>query len=150
MWIPRPAGKVTHEGPLVATSRITSQCVCVQRRVILRPQRPSGAQQAVWGVQGIESSGSLSPFPPLPSCTISNLRLSVLCLFFLETGLSANLQILSHSLYIVTWPGHHTNLWLQGPGLPSRGLVSDNLVGSTWPSVCPGPIICGQGTGRQR
>ena len=50
-WLPRPAGHMTHEGPLVAMSRITFQCVCVHRYVILRPQRP-GALQAASGVQG--------------------------------------------------------------------------------------------------
>lgn len=51
-WLSRPAGQVTHEGPLVAMSRITFQCVCVHRCVILRPQRPSGALQAASRVQG--------------------------------------------------------------------------------------------------
>lgn len=58
-WQPSDAS-----GTLVATSRITFPCVCVQRRVILRPQRHSAAEQAAWA--GTGQSVVRQPVPCVP------------------------------------------------------------------------------------
>ena len=65
------------------------------------------------------------PLPTSAQLTISNTHLSVLSLFSLETHFSANLQILSHSLYLIALPCQYTKLQPQGPGLPRLGVVSE-------------------------
>lgn len=114
-WRPSDAS-----GTLVATSRITFPCVCVQRRVILRPQRHSAAQQAAWAGTGqsvVRQPVSCVPCVPAASSLASASPVLSEGQPFRRPANPVSQPLLCNMSPIGAGPGT-TNPQLQGPGPP--------------------------------